>query len=111
MIHATFNIFLSESFLEGIIQWTNATIQEESGLLRAWDLRRFIAAMYAPLATFFLIQAEPGDHHNEHFYFDFLNLRQTHVCCQGRPTQCESLCPPFSHVSHATVFIFRLNYM
>ena len=105
-----FNIFVTDLFQNSIFQQKNATIEEESELLRAWDLRHFIAAMHDHLATFWM-QAETVDHLNVHFYFDFSGLRQTHFCRQGRPTQFESLCPPFGHVFHATVFLLYVHYM
>ena len=42
-----FNIFLSESFVEGILEWSNASIEAEKDHIQTWDLRRFLAAMYA----------------------------------------------------------------
>jgi len=42
-----FNIFLSESFIKGILEWTNSTFEFEKDHIKTWDLRRFLAAMYA----------------------------------------------------------------
>ena len=42
-----FNIFVPESFLEGIVSATNDNIEDENDHIHTWDLRRFIAAMYA----------------------------------------------------------------
>ena len=100
------DIFLNKNVWSGlrwlaqagiIIQWTNTTIwgRKRTSLLsavRSWHLRCFIATMYSHLATFW-IQERPVDDYNVHFYCDFLALRLIHVCCQGHPTQCKSLCP------------------
>ena len=59
----------------------------------------------------FWIQAEYVDHHNLQFHGDFSILNHRPFCCEGRCIQRESLCRPFFHVYHATVFIFHLLYM
>ena len=64
-----FNIFLKDSFQNGIFlrfQKKNAAIEDESKILRTWDLCGFIAAMHNHFTTFWM-QAETVDHRNVHF--------------------------------------------
>ena len=64
-----FNIFLKDSFQNGILlrfQEKNAAIEDKSKILRTWDLCGFIAAMHNHFTTFWM-QAETVDHRNVHF--------------------------------------------